>query len=125
METGVDTGVDEGGTVVGTAVVALDGGAGEDAPEPMAVVIGPFSMKTPETYQSSGAGVLTMRRTPTWKSAELVEVEALTLFMTFLSGSEPVDAQRPTLPAENCSRICQSNSSTKSREHVRQCRRRS
>lgn len=104
METGVDTGVDEGGTVVGTAVVELDGGAGEDAPEPMAVVIGPFSMKTPETYQSSGAGVLTMRRMPTWKSSELVEVEAAMLFATLVSGEEPFEAQRPTVPAENWGR---------------------
>ena len=103
----------EGADVTGGDVAGdVTGGGGAAEPSPMAVVMGPLSMNTPETNQSSGAGVLTMRRTPTWKSAELVEVEALTLFMTFLSGSEPVDAQRPTVPAENCSRICQPNSST-------------
>ena len=67
----------------------------------MAVVIGPDSMYTPETYQFSGVGVLTMRRTPTWKSSELVEVDAAMFLATLVSGAEPLEAQRPTVPAEN------------------------
>ena len=39
-------------------------------PEPIAVVIGPDSMYTPLTYQSSTPAWFTMRNTPTWKSAE-------------------------------------------------------
>lgn len=87
---------------MGATVVEL-GEEGLDAPdpEPMAVVIGPDSMYTPETYQSSGASVFTMRRTPTWKSSELVEVEAAMLFATLVRGDEPFEAQRPTVPAEN------------------------
>ena len=75
--------------------------AGEDEPEPTEVVIGPDSMYTPETYQFSGVAVLTMRRTPTWKSSELVEVEAAMLSWTLVSAAEPLEAQRPTVPAEN------------------------
>ena len=79
----------------------VTGGGGAAEPSPMAVVMGPLSMNTPETNQSSGAGVLTMRRTPTWKSAELVEVEAAMLLTTLTRGLEPVEAQRPTVPALN------------------------
>ena len=43
-----------------------------------------------------------MRRMPTWKSSEFVDVDAATLSTTLVSGSEPVDAHRPTVPAENC-----------------------
>ena len=127
VETGVDEGAVEVGAVVGVTVVVL-GGAGEDAPEPIAVVIGPDSMYTPETYQSSGAGVLTMRRTPTWKSSELVEVEAAMLFATLVSGEEPFEAQRPTVPAENWGRsqLCRSEDGTVgTRRNVRRCRTRS
>ncbi len=125
METGVDTGVDEGGTVVGTAVVELDGGAGAD-PEPMAVVMGPFSMKTPDTYQSSGVGVLTMRRTPTWKSSELVEVDATMLLATLVRAAEPFEAQRPTVPAENWAAVSHvSETMCISRLNVRRCHMRS
>ena len=101
-------GTDEGGTLDG----ALDGGALEGgtelgaeaggAPVPIAVVMGPFSMKTPEKYQFSATASLTMRRTPTWKSSEFVEVAAAMFCTTFTSGFEPVDAQRPTVFALNC-----------------------
>lgn len=79
------------------------GEEGLDAPdpEPMAVVMEPDSMYTPDKYQSSGASVFTIRRTPTWKSSELVEVEAAMLFATLVSGEEPFEAHRPTVPAEN------------------------
>lgn len=88
--------------VVGATVVELgEEGLEVPDPEPMAVVIGPDSMYTPDTYQSSGASVFTMRRTPTWKSSELVEVEAAMLFATLVRGEEPLEAQRPTVPAEN------------------------
>lgn len=43
-----------------------------------------------------------MRRMPTWKSSEFVDVDAATFCATFVSGAEPVDAHRPTVPAENC-----------------------
>jgi len=66
-------------------------------PLPIAVVIGPLSIYTPEMYQFSGAGVLTIRRTPTWKSSELVEVEAATLFATLVKGEPPVENHRPTV----------------------------
>ena len=66
------------------------------------VVIGPLSMYTPDMYQFSGVAVLTMRSTPTWKSSELVEVEADTLSITFTSGLDPFEAQRPTVFPENC-----------------------
>lgn len=42
----------------------------EPDPEPIAVVIGPDSMYTPLTYQSSTPAWFMMRKTPTWKSAE-------------------------------------------------------
>jgi hypothetical protein len=42
-----------------------------------------------------------MRRTPRCQSAELVEVEAEMLLTTFFRGELPVDAQRPTVLAEN------------------------
>lgn len=100
LATGVLAGAEVGGTV-GAMVGDETGGAGAAAPEPMAVVMGPFSMNTPLMYQSSGAGVLTMRSTPTWKSSEFVEVDAGMLAATLTSGSPPVEAQRPTVPAEN------------------------
>lgn len=43
-----------------------------------------------------------MRSTPTWKSSELVDVDAAMLACTFTNGSEPFEAQSPTVPAENC-----------------------
>ncbi len=98
----VDEGAVEAGAVVVGAVVELgDEGLDAPEPEPMAVVMGPDSMYTPDTYQSSGASVFTMRRTPTWKSSELVEVEAAILFATLVNEEEPLEAQRPTVPAEN------------------------
>ena len=48
-------------------------------------------------YQSSGVASLTIRSTPTWKSSELVEVEAARLDATFTSGSPPCEAQSPTV----------------------------
>jgi hypothetical protein len=45
-------------------------------PDPIAVVMGPLSMYTPLTYQSSIPAWFTMRRTPTWKSAEFYMVNA-------------------------------------------------
>lgn len=42
-----------------------------------------------------------MRSTPRCQSAELVDVEAAIFATTLVSGAEPVDAQRPTVPAEN------------------------
>ena len=63
----VDEGVVEAGAVVVGAIVVELGEEGLDAPdpEPIAVVMGPDSIYTPDTYQSSGASVFTMRRTPT------------------------------------------------------------
>ena len=88
--------------VVGATVVELgEEGLEVPDPEPMAVVIGPDSMYTPDTYQSSGASVFTMRRTPTWKSSELVDVGAAMFCATLVSGAEPVEAHKPTVPAEN------------------------
>lgn len=40
-------------------------------------------------------------RTPTWKSAEFVDVEAATLSKTLTRAPPSVDAQRPTVPALN------------------------
>jgi len=48
-----------------------------------------------------------MRRTPTWKSAEFVEVDAAAFWKTFTRGLPFVEAQRPTVPAENCPNIRQ------------------
>ena len=45
--------------------------------------------------------MLTIRSTPTWKSSEFVDVGAATFCTTLTSGDEPVDAQRPTVPAVN------------------------
>lgn len=42
----------------------------EPDPDPIAVVMGPDSMYTPLTYQSSIPAWFTMRKTPTWKSSE-------------------------------------------------------
>ena len=67
----------------------------------IAVVIVPDSMYTPLTYQSSALGPLTMRRRPTCQSSELVDVGAAMLLATLTRGAEPVDAHRPTVPAEN------------------------
>lgn len=89
-----------GAALVFGGLVGLAGGV-TMVPFPMAVVMGPDSMNTPEMNQSSGFGSLTMRSTPTWKSSELVEVDAATLGTTFVRGSEPVDAQRPTVCPEN------------------------
>lgn len=66
-------------------------------PLPMLVVMGPLSMYTPLTYQSSGGFRLTIRRTPTWKSAEFVDVLADKFWTTLVNGADPVDAQRPTV----------------------------
>lgn len=60
---------------------------------------------TPEKNQSSVPGALTILKTPRCQSAELVDVEAATFWTTFLSGSDPVEAQSPTVPAENCNTI--------------------
>lgn len=92
-------GAEVGGTVVTGADVT--GGLGAEEPLPMVVVMGPCSMYTPEMNQSSAAGVLTIRSTPTWKSAELVEVDALMFCATLVSGAEPVEAHSPTVLAEN------------------------
>lgn len=72
-------------------------------PLPTLVVIGPLSIYTPEKYQDSGAAVLTILRTPRCQSAELVLVDAGTLFTTLVKGADPVDAHNPTVPAENWS----------------------
>lgn len=74
-------------------------------PVPTLVVIGPLSMYTPLIYQSSGAPPLTMRNTPTWKSSELVDVEAEILSTTLVSAEEPVDAQSPTVLALNYANV--------------------
>jgi hypothetical protein len=92
------------GVVVVLVVVVVELLAGVplvSQPDPTAVVMGPDSMYTPLKYQSSAPGVLTMRRTPTCQSLELVEVEAAMFWTTLVNGAEPVDAQSPTVPAEN------------------------
>ena len=98
----MEGGADDDGTVVGALVEGTDVPVPVLVPLPIEVVIGPFSMYTPDMYQFSGVAEFTMRSTPTWKSSELVDVDAATLFITFVSGAEPFDAQRPTVFAENC-----------------------
>ena len=96
VEAGADVGAD---VVEATVVVVLP--VPVLLPLPIEVVMGPLSMYTPDMYQFSGVAVLTIRSTPTWKSSEFVEVDAATLFITFVRGAEPFDAQRPTVLAEN------------------------
>ena len=70
-------------------------------PFPMLVVMGPLSMYTPEKYQSSGLGLLTILKTPRCQSSELVDVDAGTFCTTLTKGSEPCEAHKPTVPAVN------------------------
>ena len=97
----VEGGADDGGTVVGALVEGTEVPVPVPVPLPTEVVIGPLSMYTPDMYQFSGVAEFTMRSTPTWKSSELVDVDAGTLFITLVRGAEPFDAQRPTVFAEN------------------------
>ena len=83
-----------GGVVVGGTVV---GGMGA-LPFPTLVVIGPFSMYTPEKYQSSALGPFTILNTPTCQSSEFVDGDVAMFCTTFVSGAEPVEAHRPTVP---------------------------
>jgi hypothetical protein len=69
--------------------------------DPTVVVMGPDSMYTPLKYQSSAPGVLVMRRTPRCQSLESVKVVAAMFWTTLVNGAHPVEAQSPTVPAEN------------------------
>ena len=44
---------------------------------------------------------MTMRKTPTCQSSELVDVDAAMLLKTLVNGAEPSENQRPTVLAEN------------------------
>lgn len=79
------------------ALELLLGGTELPVPLPTLVVMGPLSIYTPEMYQSSVSGPLTSRSTPTWKSSELVDVDAATFWATFVRGAEPVEAHSPTV----------------------------
>jgi len=67
----------------------------------MDVVIGPFSMKMPDQYQSSGAAFvppLGRRSSPICQSSEFVDGLPAMPETTLVSGAEPVDCQRPMVP---------------------------
>jgi len=97
-------------TVVGVVVVVDEDLVDDDdddddedveetvVPDPIAVVMVPDSMYTPEKYQSSVSAVSTMRRTPKCQSSEFVDVEAAMFEATLTSGLAPVDAHSPTVP---------------------------
>jgi len=67
----------------------------------MDVVIGPFSMKIPDQYQSSGAAFvppLGRRSSPMCQSSEFVDGLPEIPDTTLVSGAEPVDCQSPIAP---------------------------
>jgi len=94
--------------VVDVAAFELD--EGEEPPElppgpETDVVIEPFSIYTPEKYQSSTSGELSAElpgslRTPKCQSSPLDEVLAEIGATTWTRSSEPVECQKPTVLAE-------------------------